>query len=67
MLIGKDFNKIEFSFLGLELLEPNAFIGDLIILITALFLVSKLRKFDLSIPFLNTGHISFCCLVLECF
>ena len=51
MLIGKDFNKIEFSFLGLELLEPNAFIGDLIILITALFLVSKLRKFDLSIPF----------------
>ena len=51
MLIGNDFNKIEFSFLGLELLEPNAFIGDLIILITALFLVSKLRKFDLSIPF----------------
>ena len=51
MLIGKDFDKIEFSFLGLELLEPNAFIGDVIILITALFLASKLRKFDLSNPF----------------
>ena len=51
MLIGKDFDKIEFSFLGLELLEPNAFIGDLIILITALFLASKLRKFDVSNPF----------------
>ena len=28
MLIGKDFDKIEFSFFGLNLLEPNAFIGD---------------------------------------
>ena len=51
MLIGKDFDKIEFSFLGLDLIEPNAFIGDLIILITALFLASKLRKFDTSNTF----------------
>ena len=33
MLIGRDFDKIEFSSLGLDLLEPNAFIGDNIILL----------------------------------
>ena len=57
MLIGKDFDKIEFSFLGLNLLEPNAFIGDSIILITAIFLASKLRRFDMSNPFLKKLEI----------
>lgn len=51
MLIGKDFDKIEFSFLGLDLLEPNAFIGDVIILITALILALKVRKFNVSNSF----------------
>ena len=59
MLIGKDFDKIEFSFLGLDLLEPNAFIGDLIILITALFLASKLRKFDTSNTFFKNWRYFF--------
>jgi len=59
MLIGKDFDKIEFSFFGLNLLEPNAFIGDSIILITALFLASKLRKFDMSIPFFKNWRYFF--------
>ena len=59
MLIGKDFDKIEFSFLGLDLIEPNAFIGDLIILITALFLASKLRKFDTSNTFFKNWRYFF--------
>ncbi len=59
MLIGKDFDKIEFSFLGLDLLEPNAFIGDLIILITALFLLSKFRNFDKSNPFIKNWRYFF--------
>ena len=59
MLIGKDFDKIEFSFFGLNLLEPNAFIGDSIILITALFLASKLRKFDTSNPFFKNWRYFF--------
>ncbi len=59
MLIGKDFDKIEFSFFGLNLLEPNTFIGDSIILITALFLASKLRKFDLSNPFFKNWRYFF--------
>jgi len=37
MLIGKDFDKIEFHFYGYEFLEPNAMIGDAIITIIALF------------------------------
>ena len=35
MLIGENYDKIEFELFGMELLEPNAFIGD-----TLLFLVS---------------------------
>ena len=46
MLIGRDFDKIEFSFLGLDLLEPNAFIGDTIILITAIIIAFKIKKFN---------------------
>ena len=44
MLIGRDYDKIEFSFLGLDLLEPNAFIGDTIILITAIIIALKIKK-----------------------
>ena len=46
MLIGRDFDKIEISFLGLDLLEPNAFIGDTIILITAIIIALKIKKFN---------------------
>ena len=45
MLIGRDFDKIEISILGFELLEPNAFIGDTIILIIALIIAFKIKKF----------------------
>ena len=51
MLIGKDFDKIEISLFGFELLEPNAFIGDSVILIVALLLASKTKKLNNSIDF----------------
>ena len=51
MLIGKDFDKIEFDFFGLDLLEPNAFIGDTIILIVALYFAVQIKKFKLKNPF----------------
>lgn len=44
MLIGEDFPKIELDILGLQLLEPNAFIGDTVILIIALILAHKTKK-----------------------
>ena len=57
MLIGKDFEKIEIRLFGLDLLEPNAFLGDTIILFVAIILIIKLRKFDQSIQFLKIGII----------
>lgn len=44
MLIGEDFPKIEFSLFGLELVEPNALIGDTVILFVALFLAYKTKR-----------------------
>ena len=51
MLIGKDFDKIEISLFDFELLEPNAFIGDSIILIVALLLALKTKKLSNSLEF----------------
>jgi hypothetical protein len=44
MLIGKDFDKIDWNFFGWNLLDPNAFIGDLIILTIALYFAYKTHK-----------------------
>ncbi len=44
MLIGKDFEKIEWDFMGLHLLEPNAMIGDVIIFTLAITLAIKVKK-----------------------
>jgi hypothetical protein len=51
MLIGKDFDKIEFDFFGLHLLEPNAFIGDSVILIIALYFALQISKYKIVTPF----------------
>lgn len=51
MLIGKDFEKIEFDLFGLHLLEPNAFIGDCVILIIALYVGLKIKKLNNTKPF----------------
>ena len=57
MRIGSDFEKIKFDFFGFHLLEPNAFIGDVILFLIALFLASKIGKYksgsDFSINFRN--------------
>lgn len=44
MLIGKDFDKIEFELFGLDLLEPNAFIGDTLIFILCIYLAIKTKE-----------------------
>lgn len=51
MLIGKDYPKIELDLFGLELLEPNAFIGDTIILLIALYLAYKTSNLSVQKPF----------------
>ena len=44
MLVGQDYPKIEFEFLGLELLEPNALIGDTLIFILSMYYYFLLKK-----------------------
>jgi hypothetical protein len=44
MIVGADFDKIEFSLFGLDLLEPNALISDSLIMITCLVIYLLLRK-----------------------
>lgn len=46
MLIGEDYPKIEFNLFGLNLVEPNALIGDSLILIISLFFAYKTNKFS---------------------
>jgi len=51
MLIGSDYPKIDFSCFGLELLEPNAMLGDLVICIVSLFFAFKVGKMPLQNTF----------------
>jgi len=44
MRIGEDYPKIEWDFMGFQLLEPNAFIGDTVISIVAVGMFFKARK-----------------------
>ncbi len=50
-MIGQDFPKIEWHILGLDLLEPNAMIGDIVLFTTSLYIA---RQIDL-----NFGRHSF--------
>ena len=56
MLIGEDFDKIEFTFLGLDLVEPNAMIGDGIVFILSLYLSFRVKKLDFKEPFYKYWH-----------
>lgn len=53
MLIGQDFEKISFEFCGTTLLEPNAFVGDTFIFLTAFFFAFRIGKFPVKDHFLN--------------
>lgn len=51
MLFGQDYDKIEFDAFGLRLLEPNAFIGDALIFLVALFFFYKINQLGITTPF----------------
>ncbi len=44
MLIGQDYEKVPFELFGLDLVEPNAIIGDTILFLSAIFLAIKVKK-----------------------
>lgn len=50
MLIGTDYPKIGFECFGLELLEPNAFIGDTLIFLVSIYFAVKTKR-------LTTSHL----------
>jgi|TARA_R110000737_G_scaffold53512_2_gene75157 hypothetical protein len=58
MKIGSDFEKIEWNFQGFQLLEPNAFIGDMIISVLVIYLVFKLKRLKVKSTF-NTYWLWF--------
>ena len=57
MLIGEDFDKIEFEFLGLNMQEPNTFIGDMLLFLFAAFFAYKLRKLRKTGAFFNYWYL----------
>lgn len=59
MRIGGDYPLIEFEMFGLDLLEPNAIIGDSILCITALILASKVHKMKPESTFFKYWKIFF--------
>lgn len=59
MLIGQDYERIEFTLFGLDLVEPNAFIGDFLILIIALFFASEVKKLGIKDPFTKNWRYFF--------
>lgn len=54
MRVGSDFDKMEFSWFGLDLLEPNSLLTNSLITLTALIFFSLvIRKFPLNKAFYN--------------
>lgn len=51
MLIGADFEKIEFNVFGLDLVEPNALIGDFLLAFISFIFAYKINKFRAEQPF----------------
>lgn len=59
MLIGEDFDKISIHFAGLQFLEPNALIGDILILIQSLLYFYQIRKFKNNSSFFTLWKIAY--------
>ena len=51
MLIGEDFDKIELNLWGFDLLEPNAFIGNEVLFILAMYLAFRIKRISNNMPF----------------
>jgi hypothetical protein len=54
MLVGSDYQKIEFSCFGLDLVEPNAMLGDVVLCFIALVFAFKVHK----MPVQNTFFVA---------
>lgn len=59
MLVGSDYPKIEFEAFGLDLVEPNAMIGDAIICLVALIIAFKIGKMPIQNTFFKSWKLFF--------
>ncbi len=59
MIVGADFDKIEFKLFGFDLVEPNALIGDIILTFLALFFAFKVKSLKQKTPFFNYWYLFF--------
>ena len=59
MLIGEDYPKIEFQAFGLDLVEPNAMLGDSIICAVALIIAYKIGKMPIQNTFFKSWKAFF--------
>ena len=59
MLFGTDFDKIEIQMFGLNLVEPNAFIGDFILGVFAIYLATKSHQLNSHMPFFKNWKLFF--------
>lgn len=58
-MIGQDFPKIEWHFLGLELLEPNAMLGDIVLFTISFGIAYRIRTQFTQHPFYNYWRLFF--------
>lgn len=58
MIIGEDFDKIEWTPFGLDLVEPNALVGDTFLLLLALFVAFRVKKMGTT-PFFKYWYLFF--------
>ena len=59
MKIGEDFNPVEFQLFGIDLIEPNALIGDTFIALVSLFFGYKVYKMNQNSAFFKNWNIFF--------
>ena len=59
MLIGEDFEKISCQLFGFDFVEPNAFIGDTIIFLVAIYFAFRVKKFNIGDPFFKNWYFFF--------
>jgi hypothetical protein len=58
-MIGQDFPKIRWDIFDLQLLEPNAMFGDIVLFSMSLFFAVQIRKMNKTQPFLQYWRLFF--------
>ncbi len=58
-MIGEDFPKIQWDIFDLQLLEPNAMIGDIVLFAMSLFFAAQIRKMNRTQPFFKYWRLFF--------